>query len=62
MSSPFYHEQCTTLHTSAAFPKACVRSMESIEYFFNASTQTMPDKVVLNLVTMTDEEANINFG
>jgi hypothetical protein len=32
------------------------------QVFFDASTQTMPDKVVLNHITMTDKEADIHFG
>jgi hypothetical protein len=32
------------------------------QVIYDASTQTTPDKLVLNQVTMTDKEANIDFG
>ncbi len=43
-------------------PQGIRKKYNKFRVIFNSSTQTSPDKAVLNHITTTDLEANINFG
>ncbi len=45
-----------------ATPQGMRKKYRKFRVIFNSSMQTIPDKVVLNLITTTDLEAIIDFG
>jgi hypothetical protein len=50
------------LPLASVTPQGIRKKYNKFSIIFNSSTQTSPDEAVLNHVTTTDLEANINFG
>ena len=59
---PFKHWVVHFSPYCCATPQGICEKYGKFRVIFDSPTQTSPDKIVLNQVTLTDHEATINFG